>query len=89
MHIHSKFDGGKQINYILSGSWQNRWAGTGLLQNHVPSTQKPPNEIFSAVSYRAEKNRYKRIENEKQQRSQKSQGDKATDNLLQSRRDYS
>jgi len=37
MHIRSKFDGGKQINRIQSGSWEGRCAGSGLHSNLGPS----------------------------------------------------
>ena len=36
MHIHSKFDGGKQINRSQSGSWEARCAGAVLRVNEEP-----------------------------------------------------
>ena len=59
MHIRSKFDGGKQINRIQSGSWQGRCAGAGLRQNLGPewstqawkdATGSEPNDVLSQVS---------------------------------------
>ena len=37
MHIHSKFDGGKQVNHSQSGSWEGRCAGTALQVNEGPT----------------------------------------------------
>ena len=99
MHIRSKFDGGKQINRIQSGSWQNRCAGAGLRQNRGPSwglstwekvTEKSPNDTFSAVSQGREKQVQKdreRKATEKSKESRRQSKMKATDNSLQSRRD--
>ena len=36
MHIHCKFDGGKQINRSQSGSWEARCAGAALRVNEGP-----------------------------------------------------
>ena len=36
MHIHSKFDGGKQINRSQSGSWEARCAGAAHRVNEGP-----------------------------------------------------
>ena len=64
MHIGTKFDGGKQINRVQSGSWQNRCAGAGLRQNLGPAwgskvwrdiTNTEPNDVFTAVSEKLRK----------------------------------
>ena len=36
MHIHTKFDGGKQINRSQHGSWEGRCTGAGLCLNESP-----------------------------------------------------
>jgi len=33
MHVHSKFDGGKDINRSQSGSWEHRCMGAGIQHN--------------------------------------------------------
>ena len=60
MHIRCKFDGGKQINRVQSGSWQGRCAGAGLRQNLGPNwgpktwtdvTGTQPNVVFNNCSH--------------------------------------
>ena len=59
MHIHSKFDGGKQINRSQGGSWEGRCAGAGLRQVLGPAwgpqawkeaTGSEANVVFKSTS---------------------------------------
>ena len=59
MHIHAKFDGGKQINRSQRGSWNGRCAGAGLSYNEGSTwgptswrkvTGNAPNDEFKAKS---------------------------------------
>ena len=55
MYIRSKFDGGKVINRLQSGSWEHRCMGAGLQQNIGREwdlmcgriTCSSPNKVFS------------------------------------------
>lgn len=97
MHIRSKFDGGKQINRIQSGSWQNRCAGAGLRQNLGPSwglstwekvTGNEPNDTYQKVAEakerQAQQDRERKATN-KAKEARRLSKIKATDNSLQSR----
>lgn len=101
MHIRSKFDGGKQINRIQSGSWQNRCAGASLRQNLGPAwgptvwkeiTNSEANDTFTKVSNTLEKeattSRMKKATVEAKQ-TRKLNKKQSSDNSVQSRRDYS
>ena len=55
MHIRTKFEGGKVINWSYSGSWEVRCAGAGLRANKGPEwgprtweriTGKAANDVF-------------------------------------------
>ena len=59
MNVHSKFNGGKQINRSQIGSWQGRCAGAGLRLNLEPSwgpvtwekaTKTTPSATFKIVA---------------------------------------
>ena len=64
MHIRCKFDGGKVVNRIQSGSWQHRCMGAGLqpnlgaqwtLKTWSEMTASQPNAIFEEVTTAASK----------------------------------
>ena len=100
MHIRSKFDGGKQINRIQSGSWQGRCAGAGLRCNMGPSwgpeawqeaVGVPPSKVFqtaaSKMKQQVEQDR-KRKATDKSKQQRKKTKYSAVDNSLSSRRAY-
>ena len=103
MHIRSKFDGGKQINRIQSGSWQARCAGAGLRCNMGPSWgptawekavgTSPPQVYYStatkAVQQAEHDRKRKASEKSKAQRKKTKYSSAAIDNSLISRRAYS
>ena len=101
MHIRTKFDGGKQINRVQSGSWQNRCAGAGLRQNLGPAwgskvwrdiTNTEPNDVFTAVSEKLSK---EAIDSKNKKSTphaktmRKLRKGSNSDNTLQSRQRYS
>lgn len=101
MHIRTKFDGGKQINRSQSGSWQARCSGAGLRYNEGPAwgpaaweqvTGESANQVFTGVaeakSKQATSDRERKSTSQAKQSRQLSKC-KASDNSLQSRRDYS
>ena len=101
MHIRTKFDGGKQINRIQSGSWQHRCAGAGLRQNLGPAwgpkvwkdiTNTEPNDTFTAVSEilsKEAKDSKEKKATPHAKKTRKLRKGSSSDNTLQSRRSYS
>ena len=101
MHIRCKFDGGKQINRVQSGSWQGRCAGAGLRQNLGPNwgpltwkdvTGKQPNAVFTSTSLKTsdqvEKCR-KRKNNDRAREVRREGKRRASEESSQGRSDYS
>lgn len=101
MHIHCKFDGGKQINRVQSGSWQGRCAGAGLRQNLGPNwgpttwkdvtgAQANPISISTSQtrSVQVEKCR-KRKSTDKAKENRREVKRRASEESLQGRSDYS
>ena len=103
MHIRCKFDGGKQINRIQSGSWQARCAGAGLRCNMGPSwgpvawekaVGTPPLEVYQSTAEKAvqrteQDRKRKATEKSKAQRKKAKYSSAAVDNSITSRRAYS
>lgn len=101
MHIRSKFDGGKQINRIQSGSWEGRCAGAGLRCNLGPSWGPQawekaigtPSDVFVAAGESAvqqcEKDRKRKASDQsKERRKQAKYSTASVDNSISSRRAY-
>ena len=102
MHIRLKFDGGKQINRVQSGSWQGRCAGAGLRCNLGPSWGPlawekaigAPPDVFVASGQNAvqccEKDRKRKATDESKERRKRAKYCTASvDNSISSRRAYS
>ena len=72
--MHSKFDGGKQINRSQAGSWQGRCAGADLRYNEGagwrPTTwQKAVHTEPSSAFKLAAANAIKRIKNDRKRKA--------------------
>ena len=101
MHIRLKFDGGKHINCIQSGSWQDCCAGARLRQNlgllwglstWERVTGNQPNDTYQKVAKpkkrQAQEDREQKATH-KAKEARRLSKIKATDNSLQSHQDYS
>ena len=77
MHVRCKFDGGKVINRIQSGSWEHRCMGAGLQHNigkqwgptvWSKMTGLPPNNIFATTA----ENSARKAEKDKKRKSKET-----------------